>query len=172
MPEQFRTRDCVIIYKGDTLPVTVSAKLASDGWLGGQGVRWEQSVRDEFLVGASTGEFGGFLLWGSDELSDKFTAMTLNQPSYRFAVMGFGGWVFMTSTYEKHTYASRQAGPLVPISYGANDRLRFSLRGYWTNEDEWTLSGDPRAPNETYVGVVVQAPTVLTNQYLTVQTTL
>jgi hypothetical protein len=172
VPEQFRTRNCVILHKGDTFTVSVNAALATLGWSGGQGVKWAPATKDEFLVGPTEGDPGGFLLWGSDEPSDQYTAMTQNQPSYRFAVMGVGGWVFMTSTYERYTYASRQAGPLVPISYTANDRLMFSLRGYWTNEDEWTLSSDPRAPNENFVGFVVQTPTAATEHYLTVQTIL
>ncbi len=172
MPEQFRTRNCVILYKGDTFTVSINATLATLGWLGGQGVTWAAATKDDFLVAPTDGGPGGFLLWGSDEPSDQYTAQTQNQPLYRFAVMGVGGWIFMTSTYERYTYASRQAGPLVPITYTENDRLMFSLRGYWTNEDEWTLSGDPRAPNENVVGFVVQKPTAVTDQYLTVQTIL
>lgn len=171
-PEQFRTRDSVILHKGDPLPVTVNDAMAVGGWLGGQGVCWTQAARDEFMVGYSDGSYGGFLLWGSDESSDQFTAMTRNQPSYRFGVMAVGGWLFMTSTYERYTYASRVSGPLVPIAYNANDKLRFSLRGYWTKEDEWTLSGDPRAPNTNYVGYVVQVPAAVTNNYLTIQTAI
>jgi len=163
----------VVLYKGDTFTVGVNSAMATGGWLGGQGVRWVPSTKDEFLVGYTDGEFGGFVLWGSDESSDKFTAMTTNQPSYRFAVMGAGGWLFMTSTYEQYTYASRiGGGPLVPLVYNPNDRLRYSLRGYWTNEDEWTLSGDPRAPNENFTGFVVQTPTAVTQNFLTVQTIL
>lgn len=169
-PEQFRTRDCVILHKGDAIPVTVNDAMAVGGWRGGQGVHWAPATKDEFLVGYSDGGFGGFLLWGSDESSDQYTAMTRNQPSYRFAVMAVGGWIFMTSTYEKYTYASRQSGPLVPIAYNANDRLRYSLRGYWTKEDEWTLSSDPRAPNLNYEGYVVQVPTATTEQFITLQT--
>jgi hypothetical protein len=171
-PEQFRTRDCVVLVKGDTYPATVGDALAVTGWLGGQGVRWVASNKDDFLVGPTDGQYGGFLLWGSDESSDQYTAMTRNQPSYRFAVFCTGGWILMTSTYERYTYASRQSGPLVLITYSPNDKLRFSLRGYWTNEDEWTLSGDPRAPNTTIVGFVVQAPAVVTQNYLTLQSIL
>jgi hypothetical protein len=172
MSEQFRTRDCVILHKGDPYPVTINAAMAVGGWRGGQGVRWAPAGRDEFLVGYTDGEYGGFLLWGSDESSDQYTAMTRNQPAYQFSVMGAGGWIFMTSTYERYTYASRISGPLVPIAYNASDRLRFSLRGYWTKEDEWALSGDPRAPNTNYLGWVVQVPTAATENYLTIQTAI
>jgi len=171
-PEQFRTRDCVVLVKGDTYPVTVSEAMASAGWRGGQGVRWTASVKDEFLVGYGDGSYGGFILWGSDETSDRFTSITMNQPSYRFAVQAVGSWLFMTTTYERHTYASRQSGPLVPITYSANDKLLFSLRGYWTNENEWSLSGDPRAPNTNILGYVVQIPTVITDNFLTIQTAI
>jgi hypothetical protein len=124
------------------------------------------------LVTYSDGEPGGFILWGSNEISDQFTSMTRNQPFYRVSTMAVGSWLIMTSTYERYTYASRTAGPLVPLAYNASDRLRFSLRGFWTVEDEWTLSADPRAPNTNYTGLVVQAPTAVTEDYLTVQTTL
>lgn len=171
-PEQFRTRDCVILYKGDAYPVTVSAAMALSGWSGGQGVQWVASSKDEFLVTYSDGFYAGFMLWGSDESSDQYTAATKNQPAYQFATAGAGGWIIMTSSYEKYTYASRQSGPLVPITYNASDRLVFSLRGFWTKEDEWTLSGDPRAPNTYYIGFVIQAPTAVTNQYLTIQVSI
>lgn len=168
--EILRTRDFVIFKKGDTQVVSISPALARSGWLGGQGVQWVDVGRDDFVVEASDGQVQGFLLWGSDESSDQFTAMTRNQPAYGFGVMGYGGWLFSTTTFERYTYASRVAPPLVEIVYRAQDELVFSLRGRLTNEDEWTLSGDPRAPNDNVMGVVVQAPSaVLTNNYLTVQ---
>jgi len=172
VPEQFRTRDCVILYKGDAYPVTVDERMAIGGWSGGQGVQWVGSTKDEFLVTYSDGYYAGFLLWGSDESSDRYTAMTKNQPVYLFTTIGAGGWIIMTSSYERYTYASRQSGPLVPLVYNASDRLVFSLRGFWTKEDEWTLSGDPRAPNNYFIGFVMQAPTAATEQYLTIQVSI
>ena len=72
-----------------------------------------------------------------------------------------------------YTYASRMGpGPLVPIVYNESDRLLFSLRGLWTKEDEWSLSGDPRAPNRFYVGYVIESPAVYNNNYLMFQTTM
>jgi len=171
-PEQFRTRDCVILLKGDAYPVTVDPVMASGGWKGGQGVQWVASDKDEFLVTYSDGLYAGFALWGSNESSDEFTAMTRNQPSYQFATVGAGGWIIMTTSFEQYTYASRQAGPLVPIVYNASDRLVFSLRGYWTKEDEWTLSGDPRAPNGYFIGFVIQPPSTATQQYMTIQVSI
>lgn len=169
MTEQFRTRNCVVLLKGDTYPVTVNANMATNGWQGGQGIQWVASTKDEFLVTYSDGLYAGFALWGSDEPSDEFTAMTRNQPAYQFTTAGAGGWIIMTTTYEKYTWQSRQVGPLVPITYNASDRLVFSLRGYWSVEDEWSLSGDPRAPNNYFIGFVVQSPV---NGYLTIQVSI
>lgn len=173
VPEQFRTRDCVILYKGDAYPVTVDDKMSTGGWAGGQGVQWVSSTKDEFLVTYSDGYYAGFLLWGSDEISDRYTAMTKNQPSYQFTTIGAGGWIIMTTSFERYTYASRTGpGPLVPITYSASDRLVFSLRGFWTTEDEWTLSGDPRAPNNFFIGFVIQAPATVTEQYMAIQVSI
>lgn len=173
MPEQSRTRDCIILVKGDTYPVTIDDELATEGWLGGQGVQWSAPVKDEFLVKRSDGLYAGFMLWGSDETSDQFTAMTRNQPAYRFSTIGAGGWVIMTTTYEKYTYASRVGGgPLVPIVYQESDKLLFSLRGYWTSEDEWTETSDPRGANAYFIGFVVQSPTQALLNYMTIQVSI
>ena len=167
-----RSRDCIILVKGDAYPVTVDAAMAAGGWQGGQGVQWVASTKDEFLVTYSDGFYAGFMLWGSDESSDQYTAMTRNQPAYRFGTVGAGGWHILTRSYEQYTYASRQAGPLVPITYNASDRLVFSLRGFWTKEDEWTLSGDPRAPNAYFIGFVSQAPSAATSGYMSIQVSI
>lgn len=168
-----RTRDCIVEVKGDTYPVAISDRLAREGWKGGQGVQWAASTKDELLVDRSDGYYAGFMLWGSDESSDQFTAMSGNQPFYRFATVCAGGWLIHTTSFERHTYASRiGGGALVPIVYTESDRLVFSLRGYWTKEDEWTLSGDPRAPNTFYLGFVAQAPSALTSNYLGIQVSI
>jgi len=170
MPEIFRTRDVIVFSKGATLTVEVTADTAAAGWRGGQGLQWSPVTGDRIVAKLSDGLYGGFALWGSDESSDEFTAMTRNQPTYRYVVLGAGGWLISTSTYEKYTYASRVGpGPLVPITYNPSDRLVFSLRGYWTKEDEWSLSGDPRAPNSYYIGFVAQKPTPSRNDYMTIQ---
>lgn len=171
MTEIVRGRDVILFYKGDAYTVTVDANLITSGWPGGLGVMWTQGVVDERTVTTSNGLFGGFLLWGSDEIGDKYTAITENQPIYRFATMLSGGSLMSTSTYEVYTYASRIAGPLVPIVYSPNDPLFFSLRGYWTNENEATLSGAPQAP-DFFVGFVAQVPKANNNWYLGVQTSL
>lgn len=167
-----RTRDCYTLVKGETLTVSVDSNLSTLGWAGGIGVQWAVSSKDEFLVTTSTGYVAGFLLWGSNESSDKFTAMTANQPYYRFAVMGAGSWLILTTQFEQFTYISRHSGPLVPLVYQRSDRLRFSLRGLWTNEDEWSLSGDPRGENTLFTGFVAQTPTTSTGGYMTIQTSI
>lgn len=155
----FRTRDVIVFFKGQTFTVDVTEDSAAKGWKGGQGFQWAPPNGDQMIVEHSTGLYGGFALWGSDESSDQYTAMTRNQPTYKYVVLGSGGWLIATSVYEKYTYASRTGpGPLVPINYSASDRLVFSLRGLFTIEDEWSLSGDPRAPNSYFIAFVAKAP--------------
>lgn len=172
MLEEARNRDLVILTKGDTFTVNVDVASATQGWKGGQGMQYTPSPSDELLVTRSDGFYAGFALWGSDEVPDEFTSMTRNQPTYKFVVLGAGGWLVMTTTFEKYTYASRQIGPLVPLTYTASDRLVFSLRGFWTKEDEWTLSGDPRAPNSYFIGFVAQAPTPAREGFMTIQVSI
>jgi len=168
-----RTRDSIILVKGDAYAVAVDPSLAASGWRGGQGVQWTPSTKDLPTVKMSDGYYAGFALWGSDESADQFTSMTRQFPTYQYLVFGAGGWLISTSTYEKYTYLSRiGGGPLVPIVYSASDRLVFSLRGYWTKEDEWTLSGDPRAPNSYYIGFCAQAPSPSTDGYMTIQVSI
>ncbi len=172
MTEVIRTRDCIVHFKGDAYAVAVTQEMRDNGWAGGQGVQWADSARDEFLVTQSDGLYGGFLLWGSDETSDALTSMTRNQPLYGFAVLCAGGWLMSTTTFEQYTYASRQSGPLVALTYTPGTRLRFSLRGYWTTEDEWTLSSDPRGSNQFYIANIVQGPSAMNNNYLVMQTSI
>lgn len=175
MSEFNPTRDVVVLFKGDSYTVSVDAAMRTNGWIGGQGVQWVDSTKDEFLVSYSTGLFGGFMLWGSNESSDQYIAYVDQQPAYGYGVLCAGGWLIHTRAFELYTYASRTGGgPLVPISYTIGQKLLFSLRGYWTNEDEWTLSGDPRAPNGYFVGNVVSTPrtNALGVPYLTLQTSI
>ena len=145
--------------------------MVQGGWPGGQGVQWVGSIDDKMLVTYSRGKFGGFLVWGSDEIGDDYAATTRNQPHYQFATMLFGATVLSTSSYERYTLASRLAPPLVPLTYSENDILYFSLRGLWTKEDELTLSGDPDAPSVA-AGVVVQVPQSWNREFLGIQTTM
>lgn len=169
MPEIIRTRDCVVHFKGDTYPVAVSPAMCTAGWPGMQGVMWTDSVEDEFMVTFSDGLYGGFLLWGSDETSDMYTGQTGNQLEQGYAIFCAGGWLLSTDTFERYTYASRLVPPLVPLVYTVGERLRWSNRGWLTNEDEWSLSGDPRAPNDFFVAYVVQVPREINNNYLVLQ---
>jgi len=171
--ELFRSRDLIVFFKGTTFTVDVPETTAVGGWQGGQGFQWAPPVGDQMLAKVSDGLYGGFALWGSDESADQFVSSTRNQPTYRYVVLGAGGWLIATSGYEKYTYASRVGpGPLVSISYVPSDRLVFSLRGLWTKEDEWSLSGDPRAPNDYYIGFVAQKPVHERNDYLTIQVSI
>jgi len=171
--EVFRTRDVIVFFKGVTITVDVTETDARQGWRGGQGFQWANTTQDRLMATKSDGYYGGFALWGSDEASDDFTAMTRNQPVYRFVVLGAGGWLISTANYERYTYASRTGGgPLEPITYNPSDRLVFSLSGLWTNEDEWTLSGDLRAPNQFYVGFVTQRPIPERNGHLGIQVSI
>lgn len=163
-PDIVRERDVVVFSKGDSFSVMVDSGLVSSGWPGGQGVRWASPPinSDTFFVTVSNGAGWGFLLWGSNESSDQFISYTRNQPTYQFATYCFGVWVISTRTFETFTRASRVSGPLVPIVYTAGQPLFFSLRGFFTNEDE---SGQ-----EIVVGSVCQVPSSTNNNYLGVQT--
>jgi hypothetical protein len=170
-----RDRDCYVLFKGDSYTVSVSADMRATGWQGGQGVKWVDSTKDEFLVSYSDGIYGGFMLWGSNEVPDILTGLTGNQPEYGFGTFCAGGWLIATRTVELYTYASRiGGGPLVPISYRVGERLLFSLRGYWTNESEWQqeIPPDPRGVNGFYIGNVVQAPSSENQNYIVIQTSI
>lgn len=172
MSETLRSRDCVVFHKGDTQTVVVSQSMVNLGWPGGQGVQWATSTIDERIVTFSNGLFGGFLIWGSDEVGDDYASQTRNQPYYRFATLLSGSNILATSSYERYTYASRTGGgPLIPLVYSAQNPLYFSRRGLWTNEEEMTLASDPLAPALS-VGVVIQVPKVINRFFLGVQTFL
>jgi len=174
MTEIARFRDVVVFFKGDTTTVTISSNMVAGGWAGGQGVQWVGTVADDRVVTYSSGLYGGFLLEGSEEVGAKFTAMTDQQTTYRYAVMMFGGALISTSTYEKYTYASRIAGgPLVLLTYNPSDPLYFSLRGLFTNEDELSqqVPSNPLAP-AFFVGFVAQIPKALNNYWLGIQTSM
>lgn len=167
-----RSRECVVFVKGETFEVALDPAMVAGGWPGGQGVQWVNNTTDEFTVTYSNGLFGGFLIWGSSESADQYTAMTNQQPVYGYAVMVAGRGLISTSSYEQYTYASRHAGPpFVPLVYGPSDLLYFSLRGLWTKEDELTLSGSPLAPAMP-TGVVAQVPKAVNEFFLGIQTTL
>jgi hypothetical protein len=168
-----RGRDCVVFSKGDGYSMSVSQEMLSGGWVGGQGAQWDTYTDpDNPILTYSSGLFGGFMLWGSDEAADQYTAMTQQPLYYGYGVLMAGRAIISTIAYEQYTYASRMmGGPFVSIVYTPNQPLFMSLRGYWTNEDELTLSASPLAP-ALYCGVVSQLPKAVNQYYLGVQTKL
>lgn len=172
MSEILHSRDCVVLFRGDAQTVALSAEMIQGGWAGGQGVQWAPGGAGERTVTYSTGLYGGFLVWGSDEPGDRFTSMVGNQTTHRFATMLYGGNLISTSTYERYTYASRTGGgPLVPLHYVAQQVLYLSRRGLWTNEDEMTLAGALEAP-AFFTGFVAKAPIAANQFFLGIQTSM
>lgn len=174
MNEIFRTRDVVCHFKGDAYPVAVDPAMIATGWTGGQGVMWCDSPLDEFRVTYSDGIYGGFLLWGSDESGDMMTGSTGNQLVYGYAILCTGGWIASFNTYERYTWDSRHGigPPNVPIVYTVGERMVFSNRGWFTNEDEFTKTADPRGANNYYVAYVVQVPRALNDWRIVLQTAI
>ncbi len=166
-----RSRDCVVFEKGDAHIVTLDSTMLQGGWPGGQGVQWVDSTLDEFVVSYSGGLYGGFMIWGSDESADQYISSFQTQLVYQTGVMMAGNAVISTSSYERYTYASRIAGPLVPLVYAPKDPLYFSLRGLWTKEDELTLSGSPLAP-AFFTGFTIQPPAPVNQFFLGIQASL
>lgn len=167
-----RGRDCYVFIKGDTRGYAVSPAMLSGGWVGGQGVTWTSSTIDQPTLTYSDGLYGGFMLWGSDEQGDKYTAMTGQFLKYGYGVMMCGRALISTTAYEQYTYASRiGGGPLVPLVYSCSDLLYLSKRGYWTKEDELTITGDLRAP-AFFTGFVAQVPKPNNQMRLGIQTSM
>lgn len=172
MTATIRTRDVTVSFKGDAYAVALAPDLIASGWPGGIGVMWFDSPNDDFCVTRSDGHYGGFLLWGSDESSDQWTAMTGQQLKYDYGVMCAGGWLISTVTYERYTWASRHGpGPLVPNTFVVGQRVVFSLRGFFTPEDEPLISGAGWS-NTMYIAYIVQPPRASNNWNLVVQTSL
>ena len=167
-----RTRDVIVLYKDLAYPVVVDTALVAAGWAGGQGVTWTDSASDEFQVTFSDGLFGGFLLWGSNESADQFISSTGNQPKYAFGVLCTGTWLISTGSFEQYTLESRNLGPLVENTWTPGASVWFSQRGLFTSQDEWTIDGDPRAPNNYTVGSIVQPPRPNNNNYVMIQTAM
>jgi hypothetical protein len=167
-----RDRDVIIFDKGKSFTVNLSQVMVAGGWRGGQGVQYTTPQNEEPYVTYAAGIGVGFLLWGSNETADEYTASTENQPTYAFATLGAGSWLISTATYETYTYASRTGGgPLIPLVYNASDRLYFSLRGYFSKEDELLISGNSLAPNNI-IGYVAQIALPTWDDYLTLQTSI
>lgn len=167
-----RSRDVIVLYKDMAFPVEIDPAMVAAGWAGGQGVTWTDSDDDEFQVTFSDGTYGGFMLVGSNESADQLIAYTGNQPKYQFGVLCAGTWLISTVSFEQYTLESRTLGPLVENTWTVGSRVRLSLRGLFTPQDEWTIAGDPRAPNEFYVGSIVQPPRPNNNNYVMIQTAM
>lgn len=167
-----RNRDVIVLTTDLSFPVMINDAMAVGGWPGGQAVTWANTPVDNFVATYSDGTYGGFLLWGSNESADQYVAYTGNQPIYKFGVCCVGTWMISTIAFEQYTLESRLVPPLVPNVYQVGDRLRFSNRGLWTPQDEWTIIGDPRGPNNFLVGSVVQTPSSSNRNYLMVQTAI
>lgn len=165
-----RSRDCVVFFKGDIYTMSVSAAMLAGGWVGGQGFQWDvYTDPDNPIVTYSSGLFGGLMLWGSNESADQYTAMTNQYLKYGYGVLMVGHAIISTIAFETYTYASRHVGgPFVPLVYTPNAPLFMSLRGYWTIEDELTLSADPRAPALS-CGFVSQLPKQVNQMRLGIQ---
>lgn len=172
MIDVLRGRDCIVYFAGDRQTVAVAPTMISSGWPGGQGVQWDDAnPEDVRRVTYSTGLYGGFLVWGSDEPADQYTAMSGQFVAYRYATMFSGGCLIETTSYERYTYASRVGpGPRVPLVYTPNAVLYLSRRGLWTIEDEMTLVGDPKAP-AFFTGFVSKIPGQA-NGWLGIQTSM
>lgn len=167
-----RGRDCTTFLQGSSHAFAIDPVMLAGGWVGGQGAQWVQSTKDEPVLGYSTGLYGGFMLWGSDEQGDRYTAMTGQFLKYGYGVMVMGRALISTVAFEQYTYASRLGGgPFVPLIYTPGEPLFFSLRGYWTNEDELTLTVDSRAP-AFFTGFVAQTPKANNQFRLGIQTGL
>jgi len=167
-----RSRDLIVLTTDLSIPIVIDNTMAVGGWPGGQAVTWVDSTGDNFLATYSDGTYGGFMLWGSHETADQYVSYVGNQPVYKFGVCAVGTWIISTIAYERYTLESRLVPPLVPNTYTVGSRLRFSLRGLWTPQDEWTIAGDPRAPNNFLVGSIIQTPSSSNNFHLTIQTAI
>lgn len=167
-----RGRDCVIFIKGDVHAFKASPALIAGGWVGGQGLTWVQGATDEPTIGYSNGLYGGVAIWGSDEQADRYTAMTGQQLAYGYVVLMVGRALFSTVAFEQYTYQSRVGGgPLVPLVYHPSDLLYLSKRGYWSNQDELTITGDSNAP-AFYTGFVAQVPKANNGFRLAIQSSM
>ncbi len=143
--------DTETFLSGNTYPVTIHNTLLSTGWVGGQGVMWTQGPVP--TVTCSDGRPAGFLLYGSAE-PPHFSSDHISKQRYGISFICFDNWVVAVRAFERYTWLSRQSGPLVHQTYNPSQRLRFSLRGLWTAEDEWSLTSDFRGLNSV-VGTVV-----------------
>ena len=176
----YNNRDCVLFHKGDTMPIKISATLATRGWVGGAFVRWGDDGTGEPGVDLANGTYCGFLPFGSNESGDQYTAITQTNVRSRTVSLYFGGNFLATTSYERYTYASRHGGgPLVPLVYSVQQFLYVSENGLLTNQDESDPAvnagglfpdGTPITVRFLYFGICALPPSTLSNGYAYVQT--
>jgi len=175
------SRDLVILYKGDTITAQVRDDMAAAGWAGGQFGRWVVDASGFPTLALADGRYCGFFLFGSSEAGDQYTAMTEQNPHYKYVVLGFGGNVFYTRTFEQYGYLARHGlGPMVPLSYEPQQILYVSENGKITPENESDLAtyGIHNFPDGTpvpdmsftFFGICAVPPMAKTNQYMCIQT--
>lgn len=174
-------RDLVVFYKGDTITAQVADSLAASGWQGGQFGRWIFDPSGFPTLAMADGRYCGFYLFGSSEAGDQYTAMTDQNTYYKYVVLGFGGNVFYTKTFEQYGYLARNGlGPMVPLVYAPQQVLYISENGKITNENESDLAtyGAHNFPDGsavpdmsfTFFGICAVPPMAKTNQYICIQT--
>lgn len=176
----YLNRECPIFHKGDSMPIRISSSLASSGWLGGQFVKWVDDGSGQPVVALADGRYCGFMPFGSSEPSDQYTAMTNQNPLYKYVTLFFGGNFLATTTYERYTYISRHAGPpYVPLVYSAQDFLYVSENGKITNQDESDPAvnpgglfpdGSPILVRFLQFGICSVPPSAASKDYLFAQT--
>jgi hypothetical protein len=182
----YANRDCVILHKGDTIPVQITASIAAQGWQGGQFARWvaDPNGSPSPTVDIADGRYCGIFVFGSDESGDQFTAMTNQNQTYQYVSLFFGGNILYTRVFETYEYNGRHGiGPLVPLVYTPNNPLYISENGKITPEDESNMvmyggpvanhtfpDGSPILLRFVFFGSCMVAPSAATNNYLGVQT--
>jgi hypothetical protein len=177
--QDYTSRDCSMFHKGDTMPMRISDEMAAIGWAGGTFVKWVDDGSGQPCLGIADGRYCGFVPFGSNETGDRYTAMTGQNPLYKYVSIYFGGNFMATITYERYTYASRHAGPLVPLVYQAQQFLYVSENGKITLEDESDVAvnaghtfpdGSPIVTPFLFFGLCAVPPTAASKFYMAVQT--
>lgn len=177
----YTNRDLVLFHKGDTLPMRITDTFARAGWAGGTFVRWVDDGTGQPALDKADGRYCGFFAFGSNETGDQYTAMTGQNPKYKYGILFFGGNFLATITYERYGYLARHSlGPMTPLVYSSQQVLYISENGLITteNESDTTLypahsfpNGDPMVPNSfVFFGVCSLPPSAASDNYLFAQT--
>ena len=176
----YTNRDCAIFHKGDSMPIRISEAMARRKWRGATFVKWVDDGTGQPCVDIADGRYCGFAPFGADEDGDQYTAMTGQNPRYKYITLFYGGNFMATRVYEKYTYASRNgAGPLVPLVYQAQQFLYISENGLITTEDESDPAvnagglfpdGSPITVRFLFFGLCAVPPTANSKEFLFCQT--